>query len=174
MDLYRQPLRQSYSFCSMCAIGAYTLNNKKPISWWGRQNAAPLKFDPRPLEAASSAFLNIDKCRPRNASQVDLPSSTHYANGYFRIIVEFKLHMQVHTCTHGRAQTLSDQVIASIVYDGRSGMSVVAFRNAPPINDLSCFLTQITEFRLRPPPARPSFDSDKMNITVPEALVLRQ
>ena len=26
--------------------------NKKPTNWWGRQNAAPLKFDPKPSEAA--------------------------------------------------------------------------------------------------------------------------
>ena len=29
--------------------------NKMPTNWWGRQNAAPLKFDPKPSEVAFSA-----------------------------------------------------------------------------------------------------------------------
>ena len=40
---------------------------------------------------------------------------------------------------HGCAQTLSEQVLASIIYDGRSGMSVAAFRTAAPIGGLSCY-----------------------------------
>ena len=34
--------------------------------------------------------------------------------------------------------TLSEQVIASIIYDGRSEMSVAAFRAASPTGGLSC------------------------------------
>ena len=36
-------------------------NNKKPTNWWGRQNAAPLKFDPKPSEAAfwTDRFLEL-------------------------------------------------------------------------------------------------------------------
>ena len=33
------------------------LPNKVSTNWWGRQNAAPLKFDPKPSEAAFSAVL---------------------------------------------------------------------------------------------------------------------
>ena len=33
------------------------LPNKMPTNWWGRQNAAPLKFDPKPSEAAFSAVF---------------------------------------------------------------------------------------------------------------------
>ena len=29
----------------------------KPTNWWGRKNAAPLKFDPKPKEAAFSAVF---------------------------------------------------------------------------------------------------------------------
>ena len=36
---------------------ARKITNKKPINWWGRQNAAPLKFDLKPLEAAFSAVF---------------------------------------------------------------------------------------------------------------------
>ena len=35
----------------------------------------------------------------RNGAQVDLPSSMHYANGYFHIIVAFKPHIQ-YECAH--------------------------------------------------------------------------
>ena len=39
--------------------------------WWGRQNAAPLKFDPKPSEATFSVvFLNFDKYRPEVADDV--------------------------------------------------------------------------------------------------------
>ena len=37
--------------------------NKKPTNWWGRQNAAPLKFDRRQA-AFSAVFSNFEKCRP--------------------------------------------------------------------------------------------------------------
>ena len=33
---------------------------------------------------------------------------------------------------------VSEHVIASIIYDGRSEMSLVAFRTAPPIGGISC------------------------------------
>ena len=37
--------------------------DKMPTNWWGRQNAALLKFDPKPSEAAFSANLpNFDEC----------------------------------------------------------------------------------------------------------------
>ena len=32
-------------------------HNKKPTNWLGRQNAAPLKFDPKPSETAFSAVF---------------------------------------------------------------------------------------------------------------------
>ena len=36
--------------------------NKMPTNWWGRQNAAGLKFDPKPSEAAFLAvFFNFGK-----------------------------------------------------------------------------------------------------------------
>ena len=35
--------------------------NKKPVNWWGKQNATPLKFDPKPSD---TAFSDFDKCRP--------------------------------------------------------------------------------------------------------------
>ena len=31
--------------------------NKMPTNWWGRQDAAPLKVDPKPLEAVFSAVF---------------------------------------------------------------------------------------------------------------------
>ena len=37
-----------------------------------------------------------------------------------------------------RPRTFSEQVIASIKVDSRSGMRDVAFRTAPPIGELSC------------------------------------
>ena len=33
--------------------------NKKPTNCWGRQNVAPLKFDPVPSD---TVFTNFDKC----------------------------------------------------------------------------------------------------------------
>ena len=45
--------------------------NKKPTNWWGRENAAPLKFDPKPSEAAFSAvFPNFDYCQPEVGDEV--------------------------------------------------------------------------------------------------------
>ena len=49
----------------------YHRTNKTPTNWWGRQNAAPLKFDPEPSEAGYSAFLgNSDKCQREAACDV--------------------------------------------------------------------------------------------------------
>ena len=31
--------------------------DKTPTNWWGRQNAASLKFDPKPLEALGRVFM---------------------------------------------------------------------------------------------------------------------
>ena len=36
--------------------GSYRSLNKKPTNWWGRQNAAPLKFDPKLSEAGFRPF----------------------------------------------------------------------------------------------------------------------
>ena len=44
--------------------------NKKLTNWWGKQNAAPLKFDPKLSEVAFSVFPNFDKCRPEIADDV--------------------------------------------------------------------------------------------------------
>ena len=42
-----------------------------PTNWRSRQNAAPLKFDLKLSEAASSDVLwNFDKCRPEVADDV--------------------------------------------------------------------------------------------------------
>ena len=42
-----------------------------PTYWWDKQNAAPLKFDPKPSQAALSAvFANFDKCRSEAAGDV--------------------------------------------------------------------------------------------------------
>ena len=70
---------------------------------------------------------------PRNGAQVELPSSTHYANGNLRIIIAFK--SQKNECANGRIHKRfrNKSMIASIICDGRSVMSVVAFRTAPPI-----------------------------------------
>ena len=32
--------------------------NKKPANWWGRENAAPLKYDLKLLKAAFSAVFS--------------------------------------------------------------------------------------------------------------------
>ena len=40
---------------------------------------------------------------------------------------------------HANVRTFSEQVIASIIYDSRCGMSDVAFRTAPPIGGPSCY-----------------------------------
>ena len=44
----------------------------------------------------------------------------------------------MHTGMHKRFR--NKQVIGSIIYSSRSGMSVVAFRTALPIGGLSCFV----------------------------------
>ena len=55
--------------------------------------------------------------------------------------------MRVRRYAHERAQTFSEKVIASIIYDGRFGLSVVAFRTAPPIGGLSlCYLLTVDEW----------------------------
>ena len=42
---------------------ASSRGNKNPTNWWGRQNAAPQKFDRKPSEAAFwTVFLNVHKC----------------------------------------------------------------------------------------------------------------
>ena len=41
---------------------------KKPTNTWGKQNGAPLKFNPKPYEAALlGVFLNFEKYRPEVA-----------------------------------------------------------------------------------------------------------
>ena len=48
-----------------CKAVASAMSNKKPTNWWGRENAAPLKFDPKQYEAALwTVFSNFHKCRP--------------------------------------------------------------------------------------------------------------
>ena len=59
-------------------------------------------------------------------AQVDLPSSTHYINGYFCIVVTFKLHMR------GDAWACI-KVFGSIFDNSRSEISGIAFCSAPPI-----------------------------------------
>ena len=45
--------------------------NNTPAYWWGKQNAARLKFDPKPSEAIFSAvFSHFDKCRSEVAGDV--------------------------------------------------------------------------------------------------------
>ena len=39
--------------------------NKKPTNWWGKKNAAPLKFSPKPSEAPFWTICSkFHKCRP--------------------------------------------------------------------------------------------------------------
>ena len=96
-----------------------------------------------------------------NGAQVVLPSSTRCANGWPHLHTEtsflaavfichcsgytlFSLWWQVLYCCRGNAWTFSEQVIASIIWDSRRGMSDVAFCTAPPIGWPSCqFYLQI-------------------------------
>ena len=48
-----QPCRQ----CWWHTVSIHLINNKKPTTWWGRQNAAPLKLGQKPLDAAFSAVF---------------------------------------------------------------------------------------------------------------------
>ena len=51
----------------------------------GSQNAAPLKFDPKPSEAAFSAiFSNFDKCRPKAAGDVVSGAAVDYVGMHVR------------------------------------------------------------------------------------------
>ena len=45
-------------------------NNKKPTNWWGKQKAAPLKFDPKRLKNFVQFFSNFHKCQPEVADNV--------------------------------------------------------------------------------------------------------
>ena len=46
-------------------------SNKMTTNWWGRQNAASLKFDPKPSDAAfRSFFSNFGKCRSKVAGDI--------------------------------------------------------------------------------------------------------
>ena len=60
-DRYRQQTARTNTIL----INKHVTNsNKKPTSWWGRQNAAPLKFNPKLSEAAFwTVFSNFHKCR---------------------------------------------------------------------------------------------------------------
>ena len=50
---------------------SFYLKDKTHTNWWGRQNAAPLKFDPKPSEATFSGVIwNCDKCQPKLADNV--------------------------------------------------------------------------------------------------------
>ena len=42
-----------------------------PTNWWDRQDAAPLKFDPKPVGGGIfGRFLNFGKCRSEVAGEV--------------------------------------------------------------------------------------------------------
>ena len=54
------------SFWASISTKQTPTNNKMPTNWWGKQNAVPLKFDPKPPESAFFpvfCFYNFDKCR---------------------------------------------------------------------------------------------------------------
>ena len=70
---------------------------------------------------------------PENGAHVDMPLSTHYTNGRFRIALAFKSHLRV------VAWAWINVFRASIIDESRSAMSVIAFHTAPPIGGLSCF-----------------------------------
>ena len=48
----RHAARSTNSNCLHFIDVGYNNKNKMPTNWWGRQNDAPLKFDPKPSEAA--------------------------------------------------------------------------------------------------------------------------
>ena len=66
----------------------------------------------------------------------------HCMNGYFHITVMSKLHKRVDAW---ECINLLEQVIARMIYDSRSGISVIAFHTAPPINRVS-YLNTLTRF----------------------------
>ena len=51
------------------SISSFPENNKMPTNWFGRQNAASLKFDPKPSNAVGR-FSNFGKCRSKVAGDV--------------------------------------------------------------------------------------------------------
>ena len=97
---------------------------------------------------------------PENGTQVGLPSSMHYANGwplfqrgdvilaamvifrFFIAVVILKYHYDgwchIVVAVNSNARTFLEQVIASIICNSRCRMSDVAFRTAPPIGGHSC------------------------------------
>ena len=68
---------------------------------------------------------------------MDLPSSTHYINGSFRIIIAFKLHIRIDAwaCINVFGTSDSKHCIRPSLCD--AGISVIAFRTAPQIGGLS-------------------------------------
>ena len=51
----------------------------KPTNWFGRKNAPPLKFDPKPQEEAFSAvYSNFSKCQPKVAGEVISGKAVEY------------------------------------------------------------------------------------------------
>ena len=73
--------------------------------------------------------------RSRLIGVFSLYTSTHYINGRCRVVVAVNSPMRVDARS---CMNVSEQVIASIIYDSRCGMNYVAFRTAPPIGGLSC------------------------------------
>ena len=58
------------SALALVAIASLS-GNKKSTNWWGRQNAVPLKFDPKPSRGdIFSRFSNFDKSRLEVAGDV--------------------------------------------------------------------------------------------------------
>ena len=71
--------------------------------------------------------------RSRNVAQMD----------QMAIFVLLSRSSSTYECAHthmGVHKPFRNKVAASIIYNGRSGMSVVAFRTAPQIGGLSCLL----------------------------------
>ena len=67
----QKKLRLNAFAASVININRHNWPNKKSTNWWGRQNATPLKFNPKPHEASFSAISsNFEKCRPEVADDV--------------------------------------------------------------------------------------------------------
>ena len=76
----------------------------------------------------------LRKCTPNG------PAIRRFLSSWMAISILLSRSIRQCESMHGNARTFSEQVKASIIYDGRSGMSVVTFRIAPPIGGLVVLL----------------------------------
>ena len=67
-------------------ISSISVVIKKPTNCWGRQNAAPLKFEPKPSAAAcSTVFSNFYKCWPEVSDDVISGATVDYVDVDVRV-----------------------------------------------------------------------------------------